>query len=499
MNLLIRKIIYPAFLAILLASCGGGGETGTAIVPGPSPAVCASQTFSWTVNGNTCQANVGQANSGQSVTASDVAGSPVGTAVYSCTNGVWSGPTGASCAPPPVPGVGVTYYFSDCQAGAQGGCVAGNNTNAGTNPSAPKQNLNGINVNTLAAGSQLLFACGGSWSHKTIRLVNLSTSAANPLTFDAYGSGPSPLLRVTSTDPSRQPNFGFEFSEWESPVVHGGYVFRNLKFDGEGSGTHAFFLRGAVNGVVIEDVEITRFAIGINAQGSGPIRNITLRNSRLVLNTSMGMLGAYNDSLIEGNTFEANNASGSGFNHGTYLSGHGAGVQNVVLRNNRYLRNSVVSGGVCTGGNMTFHGILDNVLIEGNTILQDAATEGCWLMSITQGYNTAEGFTHFVVRNNRLINGGNTAIAVQSAPGIVVENNVIINTQTTPQTAISVGHNEYLNGDVPDGNAVVQNNTACYPTPHANSSVVRVIAPNSTVTNNILVTGAAATTGICAH
>ncbi len=493
MNLFIRKIIYPAFLAILLASCGGGGETGTTIAPGPSPAVCASQTFSWTINGNTCSANVGSANSGQSVTASDVAGSPVGSAVYSCTNGVWSGPTGASCAPPPVPGASVTYYFSDCQTGAQAGCVAGNNSNAGTSSSAPKQNLSGINVNTLGAGSHLLFARGGSWNHTTLRLVNLNTSAANPLTFDAYGSGPAPLLRLT------QANFGFEFSEWESPVVHGGYVFRNLKLDGENSGSHAFFLRGAVNGVVIEDVEITRFAIGINAQGSGPIRNITLRNSRLVLNTSMGMLGAYNDSLIEGNTFEANNASGSGFNHGTYLSGHGAGVQNVVLRNNRYLRNSVVSGGVCTGGNMTFHGILDNVLIEGNVIEQDAATEGCWLMSITQGYNTAEGFTHFVVRNNRLINGGNTAIAVQSAPGIVVENNVIINTQNTPQTAISVGHNEYQNGDVPDGNAVVQNNTACYPTPHAYSSVVRVVAPNSTVTNNVMVTGAAATTGVCAR
>ena len=78
---------------------------------------------------------------------------------------------------------------------------------------------------------------------------------------------------------------------------------------------------------------------------------------------------------------------------------------------------------------MTFHGMIDGVLIEGNTIEQDASAPGCWLMSITQGYATAEWFRNFVVRNNRLINGGNNAMNAQSAPGIVVEGNVIINTQ----------------------------------------------------------------------
>jgi hypothetical protein len=148
---------------------------------------------------------------------------------------------------------------------------------------------------------------------------------------------------------------------------------------------------------------------------------------------------------------------------------------------------------------MTFHGQMDGVLIEGNRIEQDAATDGCWEMSITQGYDTAEWFRNFVVRNNKLINAGNTGMAVQSAPGIVIEGNVIINTQTTFQTAINVGHTEFRNGDVPDGNAVVRNNIACFPTPHAGSTVVRVIAPNSAVTNNTMVTGAAATTGVCAR
>jgi len=118
-------------------------------------------------------------------------------------------------------------------------------------------------------------------------------------------------------------------------------------------------------------------------------------------------------------------------------------------------------------------------------------------MSITQGYDTAEWFLDFVVRNNKIINAGNTGINAQSAPGILVEDNVVINTQATYQTSISVGHTEYQGGDVPDGNAVVRNNTACQ-SGGATGSVVNVTAPNSTVTNNVTVTGPAATMGVCA-
>jgi hypothetical protein len=403
---------------------------------------------------------------------------------------------------------GPVYYFSDCQTGAAPACVAGNNTNEGTSEAAPRRDLTGINVNTLPSGTQLLFKRGGSWNWSTLRLAR-PENTFTPLTFDAYGTGAAPTLRVISSDPATRPNYGFEFSAWGSTAVHGGYAFRNLKLDGGGSGSHAFFLRGAVDGVEIENVEITQFQIAINAQGDGPIRHIKLRNSRIVRNLDMGMLGGYNDSLIEGNVFEGNNFSGSAFSHGTYLSGHGSGVHNLVLRNNQYLRNSVTPSGNCTGGNMTFHGVLDNVLIEGNTIEQDTAAPECWLVSITAGYDTAESFTHFIVRGNRLINGGNTAIAVQSAPGIVVEGNVIINTQATSQSAISLGNSDYRaasypsgvypNGDAADGNATVRDNTVCRSGGASGGVLTMFSAPGTTVSGNSEPSGTAASTGVCAR
>ena len=399
--------------------------------------------------------------------------------------------SGTTPAPAATPHPGsVTYYFSDCQAGAQAGCVAGSNANAGTSMSAPKQDLSGIDVNTLPAGSQLLFNRGGAWSWtSTLRLDNRNTTAAAPLTFGAYGAGVAPLIRQSSA-------FLVETGEWLNTVPDGGYVFRGLKLEGLAAAPQdakAIWLRGTVSDVLIEDVEFTGYYIALYGQGHDDVQRVTVRNSRFIRNKGMGVLGTFNNSLFEGNLFEGNNFSGSGFEHGTYLGN----FTNLTLRNNVYLRNSVVNG-VCQGGNMTFHGQVDGLLIEGNRIEQDAAAPDCWLVSITQGYSTAEWFLNVVVRNNKLINGGNTGVAAQSAPGILVEGNVVINAQATNQTAISVGHTDYPNGDVPDGDATVRDNTACQ-SGGATGSVTNVTAPNSAVTNNVIVTGAAATTGVCAR
>jgi hypothetical protein len=403
-----------------------------------------------------------------------------------------STPTTPTTPTTPVPtGSPVTIYLSDCQAGAAAGCVAGNNANPGTEAS-PKQTLAGLNLDSLAGGSQILFKRGGAWNHATtVRLSNRNTTAAAPLTFSAYGAGSDPLLTVS-------PAYGFEFGEWQSTTPNRGYVFRGLNFVRSAAGSPesvAIWLRGSVSDVVIEGNRFSDFFIPLRGQGGQDVRRISVLNNLFVRNRSMGVNGTFNDSIFEGNTFEANNITGSGFEHGTYLSNS----TGLTLRNNRYIRNSVNASGVCTGGNMTFHGQMSDVLIEGNTIEQDRADAGCWLMSITQGYATAEWFRNFVVRNNRLINGGNTALAAQSAPGIVIEGNVVINTNPTNQVAFSVGHTDYPNGDVPDGNAVVRNNTVCRANGAAGAAVVFRNNPGAVDSGNTVVIGAAATQGVCAR
>jgi len=367
------------------------------------------------------------------------------------------------------------------------GCLPGSNASAGTQ-SAPKQNLSGINLNTLPAGSRLLFARGGSWNWSPTVLENPLTSAAAPLVFDAYGSGPLPTFGQSSG------NMFHVGGGWNNTSNDGGYTFRNIKFDGRGTAAWGFWFVHTVRDVVIENSEITGFAIGLNSNDSAAhgVRGITLRNNNIHHNYDMGMLGHYNDLLIEDNLIEANNFSGSGFSHGTYIGGG----NNITVRNNRYIRNSTVNG-VCQGGNMTFHGQIDGLLIEGNRIEQDAAAGGCWLMSITTGYTSAEWFRNTVVRNNKMINGGNNSLVAQAAPGIVVEGNVAINTRATKQLSFNIGGGVGA-GDTQDANAVVRNNTACQ-SGGATGAVVNVNSPGAKVTNNVVLTGAAATTGVCAR
>lgn len=395
-------------------------------------------------------------------------------------------PPASACQPIVVP-TGPALYFSDCQPGAAVGCVVGVNSNPGTQ-AQPKRDLNGVNLYTMAAGTRLLHARGGVWTFGNgFELENMNTSAAAPMTFDAYGTGPLPVLQIASG------NMFHLGGGSENTSNDGGYTFRNLKFDGMGTAAWGFWFAHTVRDVIIEDSEITGFAIGLNSNDSPThgVTGITMRRNNIHHNRSMGLLGHYNNFLFEDNLVEANNFAGSGFDHGTYIGGG----NNITVRNNRYLRNSVVNG-VCQGGNMTFHGQIDGLLIEGNRIEQDAAAGGCWLMSITTGYTSAEWFLNAVVRNNKMINGGNNSLVAQAAPGILVEGNVAINTQATNQLSFNVGGGVGA-GDTQDANAIVRDNIACQ-SGGATGQVVSVNSPGATVSGNVVITGAAATTGVCA-
>ena len=386
------------------------------------------------------------------------------------------------------PADGATYYFSDCQVGASAGCVPGNNANAGTSEAAPKQTLTGINVNTLPAGSRLLFNRGGAWNWTSIvRLDNRNTDAESPLTFAAYGTGAAPLLNVAST-------FAFETGDWQNTVPDGGYVFRGLKFDGglRGGGNKAIWLRGTVSDVLIENVEITGFYIALYGQGHDDIQRVTVRKSRLTRNTGMGVLGTFNNSLFEGNIIDNNNFSGSALDHGMYLSN----MTNATLRGNTFLNNSIVSG-QCMGGNLTVHGIVDGLIIENNRIYQQTSAPSCFGISITNGHgDVAEVFRNVTIRNNAVVNLGGCAICLNSAPSALVEGNLIINTTANPHDAIHIHGPEAGQIDHAGGGEIVRNNVACFALPER-KTLLYLGTAGAMQSGNVARTGAAAFTGAC--
>jgi hypothetical protein len=382
------------------------------------------------------------------------------------------------------------YYFSDCQTGAAPNCVPGNNANAGTQPAAPKRNLDGFDLNRLPAGTTLLFARGGAWANFRLRISNLQVTPAAPLVFDAYGSGGPPLFQTPS-------GIAIEFGKYQDTNADGGYTLRNLRLDGQGTADWGLWLRENLRYVTVDNVEITGFAIAIHAQSLPPhgVTKVAIRNSTISRNRSMGVLGQFSDSVIEGNTFEANNFSGSVFNHAIYLSGSAHGGRNNVVRNNAFVNNSAVNG-TCTGGNVTMHGQMDGLLIEGNVMTQAASAITCYGFSITPGYDTPEWFRNVVVRGNTIVNLGGCAICAGAAPGIVVEDNVIVQTNPTYQRAILIPANvkpgsAISAGDDQDTGAVVRNNSIFLARPNAHSvGVSSLQGRNLQVVSNLVYLGA---------
>jgi hypothetical protein len=382
-------------------------------------------------------------------------------------------------------------YFSDCQAGAAAGCVPGNNANAGTSPAAPKQNLAGYNFNAAPAGTRLLFARGGAWANVAITIGNPNARATNPMVFDAYtpasGATAAPLMRV----PSGARGFNFEARGHDE-----GYVMRNLKIDGGASGLWAVYAADDVSNITIDNVEMTNFdiAVHVQANSTAPVRFLTVRNSQIHRNRTIGMLGHSDDMTIEGTTFEAN-GSGSEYNHALYLSGREVHSR-AVIRNNRFINNSTGSGTTCTGGNITVHGVWDDVLIEGNTVTQQASSPSCYGISMNPGYAEGESMTRFVVRGNLLANLG-CGICASSVPGVVVENNTVVNTLSGWRAGINIGNASPAAGDAADTGATVRNNTVYFAQAGSSVAIRADVGSNLRVASNLVYLGAGSAGSRC--
>lgn len=445
-------------------SLEGSGATGASEPGGSRPGVGGESASGTSGTTGTSSADASATSAGDagpgatpdasSLDASTPPGSDAGTPPVGGDAGTPRAATCGAAYVAPTWTLGTTYYFSSCATGSLAGCVPGDNNNAGTSASAPKRDLTGMDVNALPAGTVLRFARGGAWNDFRVVLRNLNVTTTSPLVFESYApswggaSPPRPVLHAQATGTGT-----FEFGTYQDTADDGGYVVRDFVVDGHGVAQWGFWLRDQLHDVLIDDVDVSGFKIGIYTSEAS--RAVTIRNSNIHDNESMGYLGGGTGTLIEGNTIAHNNFSGSGFNHGIYMGGSGAHAR---VRNNLFDRNSVVAGR-CEGGNLTVHGQYDDVLIEGNTFVQDSSSGGCYGISINPGYATGEWFRNFVVRGNTVVNLGYCAICMTSAPGALVENNVVVNDQDTYQAGITIGAAGPSAGDEADTGAVVRNNT----------------------------------------
>jgi len=387
-----------------------------------------------------------------------------------------------------------TIYYNRCDAGAHANCstLTGSDANPGTSPSAPKLSLPSNDaINALAGGSNVRICNGASYVDGNAPGWLFSAAGATStarLTVEFYdcGNGATgrPNIQFASGSGAGIIFGGFCVSNCPA-ADHGGYVLRGLRITKSGSpgGTGITFY-GSARWVLLEDLEIVNWANGIEVTTTQNIRNLTIRgtttcdpsisttsacSAAIHSNCQNGIIGSATDYLVENVLFDSNNpASGAcgsfTLQHGTYTGGVEDQAR-ITFRGNIY-RNNSLTGGVCGSGNATFRGNVDQVTFENNRIETPGANSQCIGLSVQDGYGSdAECMHRFVARGNTIIDGGSSAMLFRITPGLLAENNRLIQLVSTgTQNGINIANpGSQQDLDVcPAGDTVVRNNSGYY-------------------------------------
>jgi hypothetical protein len=366
----------------------------------------------------------------------------------------------------------VTYYVCDCTAGADANCIPGDDGNGGTDPGEPWRTYETARsqFGGLAAGDAIRFCRGGAFTldQAGSAWVNGNCTAANPCTVGDYappwGSGDEnrPILRRV-TD-----SYGFSLADSGYATREEGYVFENLDLRCAACDTgNGFFLFNDVDDVLIDNVRMDGFGIGVHLAGSnecdssdptcnGISERLTVRRATIVNSGGQGFLGGGDGLVIEDSYFESN-GGGTMFDHNIYISSG----NDVRISGNELYRSSLDGEGQCRGVSLVGHGVITDLIIENNFVHEDVglAGQGCWGVAIDPAYGGAERFEDVVIRGNRVVNVGNVAIGVGACVDCLIENNVVIHYQDFGVNAIAVPDRDPGSGDAETTNVTVRNNS----------------------------------------
>ncbi|MCC6810373.1 MAG: right-handed parallel beta-helix repeat-containing protein [Deltaproteobacteria bacterium] len=383
------------------------------------------------------------------------------------TGACTSAPAAIPC-PDPVLGATV-YYVCDCGAGADPNCVPGDDAAAGTSAAAPWRSYSRARqaFGGLPAGGTIAFCRGGSFDAtgaSSRRWVATACRADAPCTVRAYapawggGNEPRPILHAGGENL-------FALEDSGEPDTEAGFVFLDLDLRGDGGGW-AFFLYNDVDDVMLCNLAISQFEIGVhvggaNAGGTGDGKNerVTLRNSEVTGNAGQGWLGSCSGCAIEYSRFDNNGFAQAVFSHNIYLSGsNGAYAIGERVVGNTLSRSAFV-GGACQGVSLVVHGRHRGLLVEGNTVFEDPGTagDGCWGIAVDPGYSEAEGFEDVVITRNVVRDVGNIGIGVAACARCTIENNVVI--KNTSGVGIAAPDRARGVDDLAQDAVVVRNNS----------------------------------------
>lgn len=443
----------------------------------------------------------------------------------------------STCANMPIRSTGTTYYVCDCQAGAQAGCVPGNDANAGTSPSAPKRRWFAAlrSFNAMNAGDTVALCRGGAWNLDTATgtcgsadpgpthdsgsayLQNPRCAAGRGLTDPAnastcdlrdyqapWGGANKPLLAIPSSTTGPSMILG------RNGASTTGVRVMNLEFKGNNNGpgggmyndnTGIYFGScGATADTswLICNNTFSYFAIALHMMENGAsASHMNIWGNRVLMSWLDGLLngpGSY--SKIDANFFDNNGGWGSprGPAHTLYPNGvNGSPGAQIVNNEIRY------SSVPCSNAIISGHGAWDGLNVE-NNLIDGGSTPGCWGTKLDSGNNSGGGSIVHSQRNAHIhrnwVSTGSVGIGVGQAPGAIIENNVVVMTGASGwKRGILIPSEGAYGWDITT-NVVVRNNTIYLPFNTGNAGGLEVGRPDEpTSTGNVIANNAVAAGG----
>lgn len=365
-----------------------------------------------------------------------------------------------------------TIYYCKCGTGAGAGCTPGSNSNAGTDPAAPKLDIpSTATLNASGAGGQHLFCRTGAWDDAVngifFTVANTAT-AANPIVVGAYtpswATASDNVPRINSTSTSGSNNCFRIFG------VASNIVFRDFNCVGLGAtaGAPGLYMYNSPQNITFDNVEVSGYTIGLSVDATATMSasNVTIRNSYIHSNKTQGILGCGPNVLIENNRFVDNGAI-SGLpdhNHNIYCSvAIGNYKLSGVIRGN-YLTKSAYVSNICQGNNIEVHNQAEDLVIENNFLDESTgAGGGCYGIELNpgNGNGSVEGFNRIVVRGNTIINHGSFCLSFSSIRNSQIVNNKCIWNQGQTFTKFGISNNAVSTAgeDLPDLNNTYANNS----------------------------------------
>ena len=353
----------------------------------------------------------------------------------------------------------ITYYFSDCQDGADSRCKAGDDANDGLSAEKPKRRVQALDFSKLPAGARVALAKGGAWSaDQTVVLDNHLATSAQRIVVDAYtptwGGAAKPRYVFTGaqTLPNEDdlPAFRFKCGGTAENPVCGNMVFDGIEFVGTTQRSVLFYAAWVIENITWQNTHMSGAGSGVtisnNPKAVGRSHNIRLAGNHISRMHKMGVMINANDLLIENNTFLDNALSGSVLDHHIYLSCQpsqeesAACVRNVV-RNNLVEDKSFAGGGVM----VVMHDLYRGLLIERNTVrntFAGGALNQVFGIGLAEGNlepRDIEGCIDCVIQNNTLVDTGQAGIDLSQVRNVRALRNTIVFTKPAEVQCFRIG------------------------------------------------------------